>query len=481
MRLNWQSAILFSLVGIGLTAFLLGDYTRKIRSRAYAQAEHSASLTEKAVAAMVEAEAVQPGALSSRLPERLSRLVKQEGVAAIVVRNIRGRRLIARFDSKSLAKRRPHPDVPLQRVTDGIYDVSAPIKLGRLGRGEILLSLRVGQLQSELDAISSLAIKLGVTISLGVTMLAWILGLFFGMELQRLIPRIEDLARSPEDFRPIKVPESGRDEISRLIRSVNSLGAGLKNEMSRRRDLEEEKQELSSMLVHDLKTPLTVIRSGLGLLAEQWDINHVVPPEKERRARNESPRPRTFELLESSSERLLRMVEDILQLAKLEEIPGLAAAETVDLAAMARACAKDFQLVARRHSQALKSELPSDPQIVRGDPFLLRRVFDNLIHNAVEHTPEGGQITIGVSRSNGEVRTSVSDTGPGIPPEAREAIFRKFYQADVKRYVGNVGLGLALCQKVIERHGGRIGVESAEPRGSIFYFSLPCQEAPVPA
>ena len=171
------------------------------------------------------------------------------------------------------------------------------------------------------------------------------------------------------------------------------------------------------------------------------------------------------------------MVEDVLQLARLEEVAGLRESVPVDMAVMARACAKDFALVTAERKQKMALELPEDDlPPVTGDPALLRRVLDNLAHNAVEHNPAGGTVTIGVAAEGADVRVSVSDCGPGIPPEARGDIFVKFFQRDVKRHVGNVGLGLALCRKVVHRHGGAIGIEDAKPRGACFYFLLPGEQ-----
>src|SRR5262249_55221753 len=117
---------------------------------------------------------------------------------------------------------------------------------------------------------------------------------------------------------------------------------------------------------------------------------------------------------------------------------------------------------------------------VSGDPTLLRRVLDNLVSNAVEHTPKGGSITIEVRTQEGHARVSVSDSGPGVPPEARADIFRKFFQRDVKRPAGNAGLGLAFCEKAVLRHGGAIGIEGAEPHGACFYFPLPLAAPALP-
>ena len=217
------------------------------------------------------------------------------------------------------------------------------------------------------------------------------------------------------------------------------------------------------MLVHDLKTPLTVVTSGVTLLQEELSET----------AGGAACR-RTLELLTMSTERLRRMIEDVLQLARMEEVAGLREAKPVDLAAMVSAAAKDFGLITADRRQRLRVEIPEDAAaVVVGDAALLRRVVDNLVHNAVEHTPAHGSIVIGLKVQDGQARVDISDGGPGIPPEARPELFRKFFQKDLKRHVGNVGLGLALCLKAIQRHGGTIGVEDATGRGARFYFILP--------
>jgi signal transduction histidine kinase len=246
------------------------------------------------------------------------------------------------------------------------------------------------------------------------------------------------------------------------------MGATLKAETERRRELEAEKRELSAMLVHDLKTPLTVIRSGIALLGENAPMSG-----------GKREHARTYELLEMSTLRLQRMVEDVLQLAKLEEAASLENLGMVDMRALATGCAKDFELVVADRKQTLELKLDDEvPPPVLGDWALLRRVLDNLVHNAVEHTPPGGRIKIGVRPEDGGVTVEVSDSGPGVPAEARGDVFRKFFQKDVKRYVGNVGLGLALCEKVVLRHGGTIGIGDAVPKGARFYFTLPAAPSP---
>jgi signal transduction histidine kinase len=125
----------------------------------------------------------------------------------------------------------------------------------------------------------------------------------------------------------------------------------------------------------------------------------------------------------------------------------------------------------------ISAKLPKTavPEVL-GDSGLIRRVLDNFVHNAVEHTPAGGSIRVEVSFGSGRVRVAVCDSGPGVPEEARADIFRKFFQKEMKRHVGNVGLGLAFCEKVVLRHDGVIGIEDAKPKGACFFFALPATQ-----
>jgi signal transduction histidine kinase len=401
-------------------------------------------------------------------------------VAYVLVRDRGGRRLVGRSDDTRSRNHQPHPRLPIDRVTDGYYDLEMPVDLGARGRGTLQIGYNTAPLEAQLQELGSQAVRLAVMAFLAITLSAWLIGMWFGLRLKKLVPRIEALPRDPEGFRPISWVLGG-DEISRLVEAFNRLGASLKIETQRRREVEREKQELSAMLVHDLKTPLTVIRSGVTLLQEQVGDFKDADGGRPRQARGSGSFKRTFELLEMSAQRLQRMVEDILQLARLEEVSGLRERAPVDMAAMARACAKDFEIIVTERRQKLALKIPKgELPPVLGDPSLLRRVMDNLLYNAVEHTPAEGTITLAVTGEGGQVRVSVADSGPGVPPEARADLFRKFFQRDLKRHVGNVGLGLALCEKVVRRHEGLIGIEDAVPRGACFYFTLPSAEPVLP-
>jgi signal transduction histidine kinase len=460
MRLSYRLALVFAVSG-GLVAgglVLLG--VRSSRHEAYAQAEHLGDVTLTAVRAVVQTEARQ-GRLA-QVGKSFTELLRQAQIATIVVRDKKGKRLVGSSEDPNLIGREPRPGRRLAQVDDGIYDVEGPVDLGPRGRGVVQVGFRTGALEQRLDEIGAHGVQAGVTAALAITLIAWLLGLFAGERLERLVGRLEAMAADPQNYRRLGGGDGGSDEVSRLTTAFNRMGVSLRAETRRRRILEAEKRELAAMLVHDLKTPMTVIRSGITLLAD-------FATKAGKREHN-----RTFELLEMSTARLQRMVEDVLQLAKLEEMSGLSYTELVEMSALARACAKDFGLIVADRKQSLELSVPDDsPLPVFGDPGLLRRVLDNLVHNAVEHTPSGGRIAISVRAEGLKVLVEVSDSGPGVPPEAREELFLKFFQRDMKRHVGNVGLGLALCEKVVTRHGGTIGIGDAIPKGARFYFTLP--------
>jgi signal transduction histidine kinase len=476
MRLSHRLTLVFSLFGVAIAGGFLYTQLREVRGVAYERERHMGEAAASAVKALVEAQyrAGSPG----RLGRSVDELVRQTDIAAISVFDTKGKRLFHRFDDQKLDGRRPHPGVPLEEVKDGLYDVERTVDLG--GRPGLLeIGIRTGPLERRLHEIGGRAVRSGVMAMLAIAIIAWLIGTWFGLRIEQIVPRVEALARDPLAFKPLRgAPHD--DEVSRLAAAFNGLGASLRTETLRRRELEREKQDLAAMLVHDLKTPLTVIRSGIALLEDQLkDPEDAAAPAKPR-APGRAPagtQERTFQLLEMSTKRLQRMVEDVLQLARLEEVSGLREREPVDVGAMILACSRDFALVVADRKQRITVKLPKEPlPRVPGDGTLLRRVLDNLVHNAVEHTPTGGLVTLAAEARGGRVRLSVCDSGPGVPPEARADLFRKFFQKDLKRHVGNVGLGLAFCEKVVLRHDGAIGVEDAQPRGACFYFELPSEQ-----
>lgn len=501
MRLSHRLTLVFSLFGAVLAGGFQYNHLRVTRQELHSQMAVLADTTLKAFRAVVQARA-QEGNYAG-----LGRNLRQIGKEGLRIHaaKYRGRKLELRWAEPATGAEPPALDLHPSAVADGFYDVGTSIIISRGERWTLQIGFPTAELDARLRELGEDSVRSAVMAFLAITLAAWIMGTGLGSRLERLVPLVEALPKDPERFRPIRGGTSS-DEYGRLVAAFNRLGEILKGETTRRRELEREKSELSAMLVHDLKTPLTVIHSGISLLQDQLkqDVRNLEkvppggkPPKREKveqraertmdgepsRRRFDGSNRRTFELLRLSADRLHRMVEDVLQLARMEEVAGLRERVRVDLVQLAKACAKDFEIISADRRQTMALVVPDQiPCEAIGDPGLLRRVLDNLVHNAVEHTPAGQGVTISVSPPReGTIRITVSDSGPGIPPEARADIFRKFFQKEMKRHVGNVGLGLAFCEKAVNRHGGLIGVEDAEPKGSRFFFSLPEAPAPAPA
>lgn len=228
------------------------------------------------------------------------------------------------------------------------------------------------------------------------------------------------------------------------------------------------REDLIAMLVHDLKSPAISAGMALDMLLEE---------------------SRTVELLDRDDlemviaarrnlRRLERMVADALEVAAAQERPLKLKLAPGDLCAAAAEVVEDSRPQADRNGLTL--ELKVDRALPRFafDADKIRRVLDNLVSNAIAHTPAGGRVRVEVARNGAEAQVTVADSGEGISEELREWVFEKYAQGDPARHqVGSVGLGLAFCRLAVEAHGGRIRVEPSEWGGSAFTFTLPIRDA----
>ncbi len=464
MSLSVRLVLIFSLYGLILTAGFQYLYVLSVKRESFLLSENMARSEQEAVKVLIQKD-VESGHWG-QVKKYLGDMIRQTGIASISILDNQGKYLLKRSDEIGWLNRVPHPGLSLSKCSDGFYDMESSFQLPRGHWGKLQVSFHADSVENSLRRVQAQAIASGVMAFLAIVLSAWLMGTWLGFRLERLVPRIESLAKDPENFKPIKLDGKLKDEAWRLTEAFNSLGSSLKKEIRRRRELETEKAELAAMLVHDLKSPITVIRAGITFVHEE--VSEKLPRQ------DWIILEKTFKLIHSSMERLHRMVEDVLQLAKMEEKSYIQDAVFVDLGAMIISAQRDFDLVAKSRGQTISVDpiLKTYPSVL-GDPVLLRRVLDNLIYNAIEHTPQGGAIQLSISKNHEGIRVNVVDSGPGVPKEARKDIFKKFFQKDVKRHIGNVGLGLALCEKVISRHRGIIDIEDAKPHGACFYFVLP--------
>jgi signal transduction histidine kinase len=225
------------------------------------------------------------------------------------------------------------------------------------------------------------------------------------------------------------------------------------------RRLEKLRDDLTHMVVHDLRHPLTVICGFLDIL-EFHEAQKLSPSTRE-----------LVTVARRSAEDLLNMIGSILDVSKIGAGEMKLQREPCDLDALIRAVLAATQPLP--DNRTVTFDATESSLTITADVGLIRRVLQNLLSNALKYTPAGGDVRIVVTPSHGEVRVAVTDTGPGIAPEYHQRIFEKFGQVEDRKNRLGTGLGLTFCKLAVEAHGGRIGVESEVGKGSTFWLTLP--------
>jgi signal transduction histidine kinase len=234
------------------------------------------------------------------------------------------------------------------------------------------------------------------------------------------------------------------------------------------RRAETRRDDLTSMIVHDLRNPLTVITTSLELLSNLMrNPNHV----------QSDSTTRFLQRARSASQRMLSMIDDLLNVRKFEAGELQLALAPLSLSELVIEKQEAVRAQAQQEGKSLTVDAPADVPAVQADASLIGRVVDNLLSNAFKYTEKDGHIRLRLESDGQVVTLRVSDDGEGIPPQHHRRIFEKFAQV-VDPATGlalrkGSGLGLALCRMAVEAHGGRIWVESNPGQGSTFSFTLP--------
>jgi signal transduction histidine kinase len=239
-------------------------------------------------------------------------------------------------------------------------------------------------------------------------------------------------------------------------------------EGERLRELEHMKDEFLSTAAHELRTPLTTIRMSAGLAKEQLE-GMVQAGSADGRLAD------LVGLVVESSERMQALVNDLLDLTRLEQGRVAITMEDIDLRSVARASVEVTAPLFSSKDQRVSVHLPEVYCGVIGDAQRLEQVVINLLSNAHKYSPSGALVELRVARAGGQCLLSVRDNGPGVPEGEREAIFERFYRSSLHRQdrTASTGLGLPIARTVAELHRGRLWVESAPGGGSIFWLALP--------
>ncbi len=266
------------------------------------------------------------------------------------------------------------------------------------------------------------------------------------------------------DYAP-RIHVGGGDEVSRLARDVNALGARLREVEEQRAALDRERRDLTAAISHDLRTPLASVRA----MVEALDDRVVEDPAEVARY---------YATMRREIERLSRMIDDLFELARLD-----AGALRLDLQPMAlQEVAADvvdaMQAQARLKDVRLDLRVDGQPPRVALDAVRIERAIANLVRNALEHTPPGGRVDVRVDAADDALQLQVIDTGEGIEERDLPHIWERFYRAERSRSRAQesgdgAGLGLAIVRGIVEAHGGTVAARSSPRHGAVFAARLP--------
>lgn len=245
-----------------------------------------------------------------------------------------------------------------------------------------------------------------------------------------------------------------KDELAQLAQAFNRMAEQLEQ-------TEQMRQQLLADVSHELRTPLTAIKGSMEAL-----VDGILPAE-----------PATFQQIEQEADRLQRLVNDIQELSRVEAGAFEMAVEAIEPANLVQTAVRRVESEFKRKNIALTTSLASNLPAIQGDPDRLLQVLINLLSNAGQYTPAGGEVQLQVSLEGNEVVITVRDNGIGIPPEHLPHLFTRFYRVDKSRSRqagGGSGIGLTIARRLVEAHGGRIWAESdGSGRGSTFAVALP--------
>lgn len=284
--------------------------------------------------------------------------------------------------------------------------------------------------------------------------------------LRGLIDRNEDITI---DFSTEESPS-----ILRVSFSIIQSGAGfisgvvcVLRDVTEEERIEEERKQFVSNVSHELRTPLTSMRSYIEALIDgAWE--------------DEELAPRFLDVAQSETDRMIRMIQDLLHLSRIDSGRSELNKELIDITALFTQVLNRFDMLLdsedyRNNNYSIERALIDEAIFVDIDPDRMVQVLDNVMNNAIKYSPDGGTISARMIVTADEVKIMIKDEGIGIPEEDLGDIFKRFYRVDRarSRAMGGSGLGLAISREVVEQHGGKIWAESVERQGTTFNITLP--------
>lgn len=341
---------------------------------------------------------------------------------------------------------------------ESIYFISNRIQRGDNAYGVLRMGTALNSSMQAASRSLGVLILVAVLVAIAVSLFAWLLA-------NSLAHPIEDLTQAASRMAlgdlSARVSPSGTQELHRLAEAFNIMAGRLETHV-------DELKAFVANASHELRTPLTVVK----LHAEALRDGAIDEPEVANQFLSE---------IESEVDRLVRMVNDLLDLSRMEAGMISTKRSLINLSAIVTDVYETFRIRADRAGIKLELELEPNLPPIKGNEDQLRRVLYNFTENAIKYTPRGGtvQLILQSGQKGKTVRLLVKDTGIGIPEEHLSHIFERFYRAEATRPRAGIskgsGLGLAIAKSTLESHGGTIGVTSQLGQGTTFWAELPAQ------
>jgi PAS domain S-box-containing protein len=236
------------------------------------------------------------------------------------------------------------------------------------------------------------------------------------------------------------------------------------HDISERVAIERMREDLTHMVIHDLRNPLSSIMGSLQLI-------HTAYVERDQTL----PIAKLLRIAMNSGQKLYRLIDSLLDLGRLEAGETALNRTRVRLDSLVREAAEQVQPLALNKEQSLEAQVAPGLPDISADHDMLLRVLTNLLDNAIKFAPRKGRVALSVAQAGNEMLFTVSDTGSGISPEYRQRVFDRFVRLENPEGIVGTGLGLAFCKLAVEAHGGRIWIEGEAGQGSHFKFTLPLE------
>ncbi|MFC7442013.1 sensor histidine kinase [Laceyella putida] len=304
-----------------------------------------------------------------------------------------------------------------------------------------------------------------LAIALAFLLIGWQMGQYVLKPLAAMSLAARRIAKGDLDF---ELPTSRVTEVADVRAAFQAMGDGLRESLARQAKLEEERRFFITSIAHDLRTPLFALRGYL-LRLEQGLVDS---PEK---------MARYVSVCRQKSEQLERLISDLFAYSKTEYMEQTAATyrESVEFGPWIKKIVDHFRLLAQAQDVEIIFQEPEKPCLIQGDPHLLERAVENLLENALRHTPPKGKITVKWCIEGQRAVFTITDTGPGIPTQDLPHVFEPFYRAEKSRNpeTGGTGLGLTIAKRILNTHGGDLAATNHVLQGAEFIGWLPISDS----